>query len=189
MTNANTFIGVKKILAHPMTREEYNNLRGWTVPENENPADDGYLVEYLGSAPQPELVGKVDGYASWSPKDVFDQAHIAVRNADVDVDDVRNMVEELASASKELVSFETALHYCKRGMYIARKGWNGKGMSVRMVKGTAIQQALNKHYGDPDDSRNNQQMNNFLVLSSVDGTLNTWVPSISDLLANDWIVS
>lgn len=40
------YIGTKIIKAKPMTRGEYNKLREWEIPENENPADEGYLVEY-----------------------------------------------------------------------------------------------------------------------------------------------
>lgn len=60
------YIGIKRIEAEPMTREKYNEYRGWTVPENENPNDEGYLVKYP------------DGYESWSPKDVFEEAYIEV---------------------------------------------------------------------------------------------------------------
>lgn len=59
------YIGTKLIKAKPMTRGEYNAYRGWKIPENENPEDDGYLVVYVDS----------DDYVSWSPKDVFDRAY------------------------------------------------------------------------------------------------------------------
>ena len=40
-------IGVKLINAFPMTRQAYNDFRGWQLPADENGADEGYLVEYL----------------------------------------------------------------------------------------------------------------------------------------------
>ncbi|MBL4700534.1 MAG: hypothetical protein JKX85_04675 [Phycisphaeraceae bacterium] len=43
-----TYIGVKIVSAKPMTRGDYNTYRGWTIPRDENPLDDGYLVEYIG---------------------------------------------------------------------------------------------------------------------------------------------
>ena len=43
------YIGTKEIKAIPMNRLEYNKLRGWTVPAEENPNDEGYLVEYADS--------------------------------------------------------------------------------------------------------------------------------------------
>lgn len=59
------YIGTKMIEAKPMNRGDYNAYRGRTIQENENPADEGYLVVYTDS----------DNYESWSPKDVFDRAY------------------------------------------------------------------------------------------------------------------
>lgn len=56
-------IGTKVIQAKEMGRGEYNTFRGWTNPPNENPLDEGYLVEYE------------DGYISWSPKETFEQSY------------------------------------------------------------------------------------------------------------------
>ena len=53
------YIGVKIVEAKPMTRGDYNTYRGWSMPVNENPADEGYLVIYP------------DGYQSWCPKPQF----------------------------------------------------------------------------------------------------------------------
>ena len=44
----NRYLGTKLINAKPMNRAEYNALRGWAVPADENPDDAGYLVEYVG---------------------------------------------------------------------------------------------------------------------------------------------
>lgn len=57
------YVGTKLIEAEQMTRGEYNKYRGWTIPADENPADEGYLVKYS------------DGYVSWSPKGIFDTAY------------------------------------------------------------------------------------------------------------------
>jgi len=61
----NRYIGTKRINAKPMNRAEYNALRGWAVPADENPDDAGYLVEYIdgGKANHPDFAG----YISWSP--------------------------------------------------------------------------------------------------------------------------
>lgn len=55
----------KQVYARPMTRGDYNEYRGWTMPEGENAEDEGYLVQYLDS----------DNYQSWSPKDVFERGY------------------------------------------------------------------------------------------------------------------
>lgn len=65
------------------------------------------------------------------------------------------------------MNFGTALENLKLGNTISRTGWNGKGMHVELRKANAN---LNEH----------------LALKNVKGTFDTWVPSISDLLAEDW---
>lgn len=40
------YIGTKQIEARPMTRGDYNIYRGWQIPADENPADEGYLVRH-----------------------------------------------------------------------------------------------------------------------------------------------
>jgi len=62
------YIGTKLIEASPMRLGEYNVYRGWKIPDNENPEKEGYLVRYP------------DGYESWSPKEIFDQAYLAVED-------------------------------------------------------------------------------------------------------------
>lgn len=57
------YIGTKSLMAKPMNLGDYNAYRGWTIPENEDPANEGYLVKYQ------------DGYESWSPKGVFEGAY------------------------------------------------------------------------------------------------------------------
>ena len=46
--------------AEPMTRGEYNKLRGWKLPKDENGDDPGMYVEY-----------PLTGHKNWQPKDVF----------------------------------------------------------------------------------------------------------------------
>lgn len=57
------YVGTKVIEASPMTRGDYNNYRGWQIPEDENPEDAGYLVKYS------------DGYVSWSPAYAFEESY------------------------------------------------------------------------------------------------------------------
>lgn len=67
------YVGIKAVNAKPMTRGDYNALRGWDVPADENPADAGYLVEYADGQ-RPNVEG-FEGYVSWSPADVFERAY------------------------------------------------------------------------------------------------------------------
>ena len=57
------YIGTKRIEAEPMTRGDYNKYRGWTIPADENPEDEGYIVKYSND------------YISWSPKQAFEEAY------------------------------------------------------------------------------------------------------------------
>ena len=54
------YIRMHKVGAAPMTRGDYDKVRGWEIPANENPADEGYVVHYP------------DGYISWCPKAQFE---------------------------------------------------------------------------------------------------------------------
>lgn len=104
-----TYLGVKLIQAQPMKRGEYNSLRGWVVPEDENADDEGYLVEYLdgGKANHKDFTG----YISWSPKDVFERAYRPTFG----------------------LNFGLALEALKQGQRLARAGWNGKDMWIGYV--------------------------------------------------------
>lgn len=64
-----TYIGTKIIDAEPMTRGEYNKYRGWQIPDDENPEDEGYRVQYP------------DGYVSWSPKEAFEASYHEIGDA------------------------------------------------------------------------------------------------------------
>ena len=61
---ANQYTGNSKIDAIPMTRGEYNYIRGWVMPVGENPDDGGYVVRYG------------DGHVSWSPDHTFDATYV-----------------------------------------------------------------------------------------------------------------
>ena len=93
------YIGTKIIEAKPMNRGDYNKYRGWNIPENENPDDEGYLVKYS------------DGYESWSPEKQFNDAYRRCDN----------------------MTFGLAIEAMKKGLKVARKGWNGKGMFLYYV--------------------------------------------------------
>ena len=57
------YIGVKVVAAEPMSRGAYNEYRGWKIPSDENPEDEGYHIRYP------------DGYESWCPKKQFEEAY------------------------------------------------------------------------------------------------------------------
>lgn len=95
----------------------------------------------------------------------------------------------LATGVVDTVKFDStfagALNYLKEGFALQRSGWNGKGMFVYMVPANSYpaQTGIAKaHFGEgamvPYGA--------YLAIKGADGVVNTWVPSISDIFANDW---
>ena len=70
------------------------------------------------------------------------------------------------------MNFGEALEALKQGKGVSRDGWNGKGMHV-----------MKERLYTPE---NIQVDNPCLILFNVSGRYNTWVPSITDLFAEDW---
>lgn len=63
------YTGTKTIMATPMSRGEYNELRGFDTNEGEDANEIGYLVMYQSDG-KPNVNG-FDGYVSWSPLKPF----------------------------------------------------------------------------------------------------------------------
>lgn len=153
-TATKTYEGVERVRARPMNRGEYIAFRGWQLPADENPADDGYLVECMGD------------FISWSPKDVFERAYCEVGQG---------------------LSFGDALKALKAGQRVARTGWNGKGMFVYLVPAASypVQTGAAKaHFGDGAMV----PYNAYMAIKNVDETVSTWVPSVNDCIAEDWML-
>lgn len=98
--NMKKYIGTKEINAIPMNRQEYNDFRGWKLPDDENGTDEGYLVEYVdgGKANTPQY----KGYVSWSPKGVFERAYEAI---DTPLDRLYVEYNELQERYNKLILF------------------------------------------------------------------------------------
>jgi hypothetical protein len=90
-----TYVGVKVLTAEPCTLGEYNKRRGWQLPENEDADRPGYYVEYA-----------IDGYKSWSPKEVFDASYVEIPEAcrfepDWIAENVKDTVQQYAAQTNE----------------------------------------------------------------------------------------
>lgn len=157
------FIGTKLVAAKPMTRLEYNLLRGWAVPADEDPSDEGYLVEYQDGG-KPNVPGFA-GYISWSPKEQFDGAYRVVT----------------------AMSCGQAIEALKVGRKVARAGWNGKGLFVYLVPANSYPAqtgAAKSHFGDGGMV----PYNAYFAIKNANETVSTWAPSCSDALAEDWMI-
>ncbi len=159
----NRYIGTKLIAAQPMTRLACNELRGWTVLADEDPMDDGYLVEYLDGG-RPNLAG-FEGYVSWSPKEQFDKAYRLTTG----------------------MTFGLAIEALKLGKRVARAGWNGAGQFVYLVPASSYpaQTGIANAYFGADAM---VPYRAYLALKTAQGDVATWAPSCSDALAEDWCV-
>ena len=155
------FIGTKMIKAKPMTRLDYNTLRGWALPDDEDGSDQGYLVEYTdGGSPNCE---GYKGYVSWSPEEQFENAY---------------------KTSGEL-SFGHAVKLLKLGMRVSRAGWNGKGMFLFLVPGSTFKVNRPPLLGI---YREGKEINYcpHIDMRTADNKIVPWLASQTDILAEDW---
>lgn len=156
------YIGTKLINAKPMTRLAYNELRGWTLPADENGADEGYLVEYIdgGQANHPGFAG----YISWSPADVFDRAYRPVSG----------------------MTFGQAIEALKAGQQVARAGWNGKGQFLYLVKAADLQNGLKYGYGE---YQGEPVFTDVIAIKTTANQIQVgWLASQTDMLCEDWVI-
>lgn len=86
--------------------------------------------------------------------------------------------------------FAGALSALKAGKKVQRSGWNGKGMYVVYQKGYPDGIAINKNTAEAIKEPEGTvcKFRPYLMLRSIDGSFVPWVPSISDVLADDWVV-
>ena len=157
------YIGTKVVMAKPMTMTEAQRVLGREI----KPAtveEDGYLVEYK------------DGYTSWSPKSVFDDAYRKLGEMD----------------------FGKAIEALKSGLAVRREGWNGKGMFVVKQVPSHVgadiipnMQSLPQAVKDILMNRENPciNYNNQLLLVQKSGVAASWTASSSDVLADDWEIA
>lgn len=87
----------------------------------------------------------------------------------------------------EKIDFGAALKALKVGMKVKRIGWNGKGQYVYHVpEGAydpctpAVQELVNEN--------GKVKYRAYIALKTVQGDVVPWQPSISDVLAEDWII-
>jgi hypothetical protein len=89
------------------------------------------------------------------------------------------------------MDFGAALAAVKGGSKISREGWNGKGMWVVHQPGYPDGIAINANTAEATGIPQGTvcRFLPYLILRAVDGAFAPWVPSISDVLAEDWQVA
>lgn len=163
------YYGTKQLKASIMTLGDYNSLRGWDMPENEDPNSQGYLVEYMdgGKSNHPDY----ENYISWSPKDVFEKSY----------------------QPTDAMSFGHAIEALKSGKKVSRSGWNGRGMFLVLIEGTK-----NAQLRDGTPYQEATGLEECEILPHIDmWTVNSsgrqamlcgWAASVTDVLSNDWCI-
>lgn len=154
------YLGVKLIQAEPMNLGDYNTFRGWIIPEDEDPNQKGYKVVYQ------------DGYVSWSPKEVFEEAYRRLDN----------------------LTFGLAIEAMKKGLKVARKGWNGKGMWIALSMPPESPLAAHNFWNEhsrrfAQEKGGSAEVLPTVIMKTADNKiLMGWLASQTDMLAEDWEV-
>jgi len=166
MKDLKQYVGSKLITAKPMNRADYNALRGWELPADEDGTDEGYLVQYEPSEASPPNLEGFPGYVSWSPKAVFEEAYFEIK----------------AGLPFSLVLDQVKNH----GARAARKGWNGKNMFIFLVPGSEFEvnrEPLLSILGEGTKVK----YHGHIDMKTADGMIVPWLASQTDILADDWI--
>lgn len=79
------FNALKKVTAKPMTRQEYNDLRGWKLASDDA---EGYLT--VDAEIEANISG-YDGEVSWTPKEHFDKHYYRADDQPVDRMAIENL--------------------------------------------------------------------------------------------------
>lgn len=82
-----------------------------------------------------------------------------------------------------MFGFSDAIRYLKRGLKVARKGWNGKKQYIELAK--------NISYLTPDGEKHNCNHNAIgnqaIAFVGTSGVQMGWLASQADMLAEDWV--
>lgn len=80
-------------------------------------------------------------------------------------------------------SFGEAIKYLKRGMKVARKGWNGKKQYIQLASGISYKTADNQIVNCEHDAIGNKAV----AFVGTSGVQIGWLASQADMLAEDWV--
>ena len=145
------YIGTKIVEAAPAVKKggKVYDLT-WPIPRSMEPEEPGYRVRYP------------DGYESWSPKDVFEEAY----------------------RPTDAMSFGLAIEAAKKGKRIARKGWNGKRQYVELATAISYASPIGAVVNAEHDAIGDQA----LAFVGTSGVQMGWLASQADMLADDWMI-
>lgn len=144
------YIGTKIIQAEPAFRIDGGIYSPNEILPTGTDVEEGYRVRYP------------DGYESWSPKDVFEEAY----------------------RPTDAMTFGLAIEAAKNGKRIARKGWNGKNQYVELATCISYTSAA----GETVNAEHAAIGNRCLAFVGTSGVQMGWLASQADMLADDWMI-
>ena len=150
------YIGTKIIEAEPAWRitppkgKAYIETHNNAACESGSKIEAGYLVRYA------------DGYESWSPKDVFEEAY----------------------RPTDCMSFGLAIEAMKKGKKVARRGWNGKNQHIELATRISYMTAEGVFVNVEHEAIGNKA----IAFCGTSGVQMGWLASQADMLADDWEV-
>ena len=133
----NQYTMTRTILARPMTRQEYNDLRDWKLPADENGADEGFLIEYLDGT---DGAG-YNGYITWLPAEEFKRTCKPKQAAPVPVKTLHN--SDVSDARKNVPDIKVVGNgdmfrlLCKASSQA--EGWMKSTKAMEVVGGCVVQ--------------------------------------------------
>ena len=101
------------------------------------------------------------------------------------------------------MNFGQAIEALKEGKKVQRTGWNGKGLFVFMQVPSTINREIvpkmqslpqsvkdefERRFNDPNEQIDAIYYDNQLALVNPSNLITGWVASVSDSLANDWVI-
>jgi len=84
---------------------------------------------------------------------------------------------------KATFSFGDAIKYMKRGLKVARKGWNGKKQYIQLESGISYRPAEGEIVNCEHDAIGNKAV----AFVGTSGVQMGWLASQADMLAEDWV--
>jgi hypothetical protein len=101
------------------------------------------------------------------------------------------------------MNFGQAIEALKEGKKVQRTGWNGKGLFVFMQVPSTINREIvpkmqslpqsvkdefERRFNDPNEQIDAIYYDNQLALVNPSNLITGWAASVSDSLANDWVI-
>ena len=214
MSDMKRFNALKKVRAKQMSRQEYNDLRGWDLPADEEGSDKGYLVEDINAPANTDSYG---GYISWTPNDIFEDQFYEANDRQVQVgectapkdpdhvltgDEIVRLAEtgslcdcadftqyggDCPIEEGDQFDFGSAIHLLKMGKKVMRAGWNGKGMFVYYVPAASYPADRNSKSTMAGEFADDMvPYGAYIAMKTAQDNVVPWLASQTDVLAEDW---